>query len=199
MRSLKFEAGESPLPFLSLGMAVGMLGLCAARAGGGVRLASIAGLVAIAMALIVPLRSAKRSYGDDHPGWNALLDEVLAGPARFVPYLGAATAFLFIASVAPGSGARDRIPWLGPLMAGLGAIAIAVVVAGAVRSLLRTEGVERQALLTSSSIAFFVSIVLVGAWSCLEAVASAPAVPMLAVWLVALAVWGAVHLAISRG
>lgn len=100
--------------------------------------------------------------------------------------------FLFIATNGKGTPPRNQIPWIGPVVASVAGIVLLLAVASVVRRSLRSEGIERQVFLESTSVAFFVVVLTAGTYAVFEALADAPPLPAWVLWGWGVGTWALV-------
>jgi hypothetical protein len=155
---------------------------------GGARLGALCALAGIVFAMVSIVRAARL----EHPGLGAV--DALARGASATGAAGLGTAVTMSAivlwTVAPGSGPREAAGWPGPTLAAVAAGALVTSLALGARSVLRREGIEREALLKATSLAFFVTVLLSGAYAFFEVMADAPHLSMWMPWTVGMLTWG---------
>jgi hypothetical protein len=175
------------IALLVLGGTVLVLAVPAVLGSGGRRLGALCAIASIVVGTALVVRQ-HRADGAAAGGWWGVADALARTGWGG---LGAAIVMttLVLWSTAPGSGSREDARWLGPLVAAGVAVALIAPIAAGARAAVRREGIERDALLKATSLAFFVTVLGAGAYALFEVMADAPAVSMWTVWSVGMLTW----------
>ena len=187
------ERGRAP--FVALGMSTGMLLMQGIRGSADVRLGAAAGLLAIVVAVAVlaaRVRSIDHGESGRPPVWHDLVGEAITGRGRAFVFLTTFLTFLFVATNGKGARPTNPIPWIGPVVASVAGIVLLLAIASVVRRALRSEGVERQLFFESTCIAFFFTVLVVGIYATIEALADAPRLPAWVLWVAGVGTWALV-------
>jgi hypothetical protein len=175
------------LPLVVLGGTLAVLAVPVIIGDGGARLGALCAVAGILVASMAVARGARV----EHPELRAL--DALAAGAAGTGAVGLGTAVTMSAivlwTVAPGSGPREAAGWPGPALATIAAIALVASLAWGARSVMRREGIERDALLKATSLAFFVTVLLSGGYALFEVMADAPTISMWVPWSVGMLTW----------
>lgn len=181
VRNMTFRRNASVAAFVG---AVLLLLLPIALASGGLRIGAAGGLAGMlaGFAALVNWRRIEHADDADASGIAALAVEAISISGLFWTALCAFFAVVLLAEVAPASGRRAEVEWLGPLLAVGAGGALAVAMVWAVKTARRQEGVERAVFHESGAIAFILTIVGAAIYALFEAFADAPKLSMWAVW-----------------
>ena len=193
------DSAESPVPFFSFGLCVGVLLGAFLRGNTASRVGAVAGAVGLAVAVVAGVRSRRRHYDEDDetPGLGRLLSEWLSESGRFFVYLFTYGAMIFLIALDEEDGPLHDT-WAEPVFAALAAAVLAFAVIHAARDVWRKEGVERQVLLESATIAFFVTVLATATYAMAEALMEAPPISMWALWALGMFSWALATMQRSR-
>ena len=156
------------------------------------RLSALGGVVAIVVVVAMLTIKARRvDYGDDAPPprWHDLMTDALHDHGRPFVFFATFLVFLWRLATGPTSEARERLVWLGAVLASLAGVALLVAIASIVRRYWAAEGVERQVFLESTCIGFFVVVFVAGTYAAFEVLTFAPRLPAWAIWIGGVGAW----------
>jgi hypothetical protein len=184
------------LSLVVLGGTLGVLAVPLAIGDAGARAGSVCAIAGIALACNAVVRATRA----EHPEISTLdlLATGLAGTGAIGLGTAVAISAIFLWNVAPASGPRDDAGWPGPVLAAIAAGALIGSLAWGAHGVVRREGVERDALLKATSFAFFVTVLLSGAYAMFEVMADAPHVSMWFVWTVGTLTWATAAAVLTR-
>lgn len=189
---------DSPVPFFSFGICVGVLVGAFLRGNSATRVGAVAGALGLAAAALLGVRNRRRDYGDeDAPPLGRLLSEWLAESGRFFIYLFAYGALILLIAVDDRDGPLNDT-WGEPVFVAVAGGVLALAVVQAARDVWQKEGVERQVLLESATVAFFVTVLATATYAMAEALMDAPAISMWAVWGLGMLSWAVATMQRSR-
>lgn len=194
---------RSSWSLFAVGLTLGMLAIPIVKGAPDARRAAIFALVCFVAAVTLPAwRHVRVEYADDDPSRRPTLVRAIVDSldrsSRSLAFWAGYLAFLFVAVVSPGSGPRSEVAWVGPAMAAIASIALAIALTSVVRWKLAETGVEREIFVRSTAIAFFATMVATAAYSLFEELADAPRLAMCTPWVFGIAVWAASGLVLRR-
>jgi hypothetical protein len=192
------EKDGSRAPFFGFGICCGVFVGALIRGNASTRAAAVAGALGVAAAALAGVRQRMREYDDgDAPSLGHLFSEWLAESGRFFVYLFTYGSIILLVALDSEDGPLSDT-WAEPVFVAIAAAVLALAVGQAARDVWRKEGVERQVLFESATVAFFVTVLAAAAYAMAEVLMEAPPLSMWAVWMLGMFTWALATMQRSR-